>query len=71
MANEDVKRVSVNFSESAYDDLKKLADSQGLTVSEALRRAIALNKWFIETQKDSSILVEDRNGKVREILRLY
>lgn len=70
MANEDVKRVSVNFSGDAYDDLKKLANSQGLTVSEALRRAIALNKWFIETQKNGNILVEERNGKIYQILSL-
>jgi hypothetical protein len=69
MAQENIKRVSVNFSGDAYDELKKLADEQGLNISQALRRAIALNKWFIETQKEANILIE-RDGKIREIVSL-
>ncbi|HEV2581946.1 MAG TPA: hypothetical protein VGT44_13915 [Ktedonobacteraceae bacterium] len=69
MAQMDGEELTVNFSGGAYDELKKLADAQNLDMSEALRRAIALNKWVIETQKDAKILVE-RKGKIREIVSL-
>ncbi len=67
MAN--VHRVNVNFSDDAYEELSELAQRKGKTISDLLRDAIALERWFEETNREGSrVLVEKRDGKVREII---
>jgi hypothetical protein len=64
------RRLNVVFSESAYNTIKDLADQSGKTISDVVRDAIALQKWFIEVRrKGGRILVEER-GRVREILNI-
>jgi pyruvate/2-oxoglutarate dehydrogenase complex dihydrolipoamide acyltransferase (E2) component len=64
------RRLNVVFSESAYDDLKKLADQSSKTISDVVRDAIALQKWFNDVKRGGGrILVEER-GRVREILNI-
>lgn len=63
------RRLNVSFSPSAYATLEKLADDKGKSMSEVLRDAIALEKWFTETTREGGkILVEHRNGKIREVI---
>lgn len=63
------RRVNVKFAPSTYQALESLAQSAG-SISAALRDAIALAKWFQDvTQHDGHILVE-RDGQVREIIRI-
>jgi hypothetical protein len=65
----DVKRFSVNFSQSIYQVLEELAKIRGKSLSETLRDAIALFKWFEDTrQQGAKILVEYPDGKIREIV---
>jgi hypothetical protein len=67
MANQH--RINVNFSESAYNALEELAQAQDKSMSEVLRDAIALEKWFYETHEDGGrVLVEDKGGRSREII---
>lgn len=66
MAN--VHRVNVNFSEEAYDELTELAQRKGKTLSDLLRDAIALERWFDETKREGSRVLVERDGKVREIV---
>ena len=66
MAN--VHRVNVNFSEEAYGELTELAQRKGKTVSDLLRDAIALERWFDETRREGSRVLVERDGKVREIV---
>lgn len=62
-------RFNVNFSEGAYRDLSALAERKGKTMSEILRDAIALERWFDETRREGSkVLVEQTDGKVREVV---
>jgi len=64
------RRLNVVFSESAYNTLKDLANQSGKTISEVVRDAIALQKWFIDTRRAGGrILVEER-GRVREIINI-
>jgi pyruvate/2-oxoglutarate dehydrogenase complex dihydrolipoamide acyltransferase (E2) component len=64
------RRLNVVFSDSAYNTLKHLADDSGKTISDVVRDAIALQKWFNDTRSAGArILVEDR-GRVREILQI-
>jgi hypothetical protein len=62
-------RVNVYFSEQAYRTLERLANSSGKTMSEILREAIALKTWFDQERTEGNrILVERRNGEVREVI---
>jgi hypothetical protein len=67
MAN-NVHRVNVNFTESAYKELTALAERRGKTVSDVLRDAIALEHWFDETRREGSRVLVERDGNVREII---
>lgn len=62
-------RFNVNFSDGAYRDLSSLAESKGTTMSEVLRDAIALERWFDETRREGSrVLVEQPDGSIREVV---
>jgi len=62
-------RFNVNFSEGAYRDLNALAERRGKTMSEVLRDAIALERWFDQTRREGSkVLVEKPDGSMREVV---
>jgi hypothetical protein len=64
------RRLNVVFSEAAYDALKELADQSGKTISDVVRDAIALQRWFNDVRKGGDrVLVEER-GRVREIINI-
>jgi hypothetical protein len=64
------RRLNVVFSDSAYNTLRDLADRNDKTISDVVRDAIALQKWFNDTRRAGGrILVEER-GRVREILNI-
>jgi hypothetical protein len=65
----DSHRFNVNFSDAAYRDLNTLAERKGKTMSEVLRDAIALERWFDETRSvGSKVLVEQPDGRIREVV---
>jgi hypothetical protein len=61
-------KMSVNLSDDAAQTLKKLADKNGVTVTEQLRRSIATEVWR-ERVEDSrgKVLVEDASGQIRQV----
>lgn len=61
-------RVNVNFSESAYQTLENLAERKGKSMSEVLRDAIALEKWFQDTNDDGGRVVVEQDGRAREVI---
>jgi hypothetical protein len=62
-------RFNVNFSEGAYRDLNTLAQRKGKSMSEVLRDAIALERWFDETRREGNkVLVEQPDGRIREVV---
>ena len=63
-----VHRVNVNFSESAYEALDELARRRGKTMSEILRDAISLEKWFEDTRDEGGRILVERDGEAREII---
>jgi len=64
------RRLNVVFAEPAYNTLKEMAEQSGKTISEIVRDAIALQKWFTDTRRGGGrILVEER-GRVREIMNV-
>jgi hypothetical protein len=64
-----VHRLSVSFSDPIYVALEQLAAEKGVSMSDVLRDAIALEKWFTETQKQGGRILLERDGQVRELVR--
>jgi predicted DNA-binding protein len=64
------QRVNVNFSDDTYEVLKQIAAKKGKTMSEVLRDAIALEEWVTEELTGGSRLLIERDGEVREVVRL-
>ncbi len=62
------KRVNVNFSQGAYDDLETIADQRGKSKAEVLRDAIALERLFHDTKREGGRLLIERDGEIREII---
>ncbi len=63
-----MRRVNVNFSSSAYEALARLAERKGVSMSEALRQAIALDDYLTGAQGDGARLLLERNGQVSELV---
>jgi hypothetical protein len=65
----EARRFNVNFSEGAYNDVVRLAALKGKTMSEVLRDAIALERWFQDTlDAGCKVLVETPEGRIREVV---
>lgn len=64
------RRVNVYFSDDAYEVLAEIAHRRGKSVSDVIRDAIALEKWYEDTKEEGGrVLVELGDGRVREIVR--
>lgn len=63
------KRIAANLAPSTYAALQELANAKGQSMADALRDAIALSKWFRDTQASGDILVE-KDGKIQRVLKL-
>ena len=70
MSSRGVKRVSADFSQDTYDALKQLANERNDgSMADALRDAIALSRWFQQTQAEGGKILVEQNGKMREVLK--
>ncbi|MDA8397959.1 MAG: hypothetical protein M0Z29_08955 [Actinomycetota bacterium] len=62
-------KMSVNLSEDAARTLKDLADQNGVTITEELRRSISIDLWRKEVENAAGkILVEYPDGRIREVV---
>lgn len=65
----DVVRLSVNLNEETADALRQLAADKGITITEVMRRAIAVTKFLYDEQdKGKTIQVVSRKGKIRNVV---
>lgn len=63
------KRMSVTLSQDEAEMLEWLAQDQGITQKEALRRAIATEAYFYKERKaGSKILFHTSDRQVREVI---
>ena len=63
------RRINMNLSKKAYEELEKLAESKGTTLSEIIRDALALEVWIEATKEEGGrILVERKGEKAREVV---
>jgi hypothetical protein len=59
-----------DFSQSTYDALKHIADESHQSMAEAIRDAIALAKWFQDTQAQGCKILVEWHGEIREVLKI-
>ena len=58
-------RLTIDLSDDVAESLKNLADKNGISVTEQVRRAIATEMWIGEQQ---NVLVTDENGNVKRVV---
>ena len=67
-ANAPVK-LSVNLSREVVEALKDIAQEQGTTVTEALRKAISTEKFLRDAAKEGAkVLIEDKDKSVKQLV---
>ena len=64
------KRITATLASSTYAALQELANAKGESLADALRDAIALSKWFKDTQDRGADILVEENGKTRRVLKL-
>ncbi len=64
------KKVTINLPEEQVEFLKRIAKRNHITFTEAVRRAITSEKFFVEQEDNGrKILVEEKGHRLREIVR--
>ena len=63
-------RLSVNITAETREALEKLAAAKSVTMTEALRRAIMQAAYLQEKTANGSLILEESNGKLRELVFL-
>jgi predicted CopG family antitoxin len=64
-----VNRVNVDFSDEAYSELRRLADTQHKSISDVVRDALSLERWVEEEESKGSRILVERDGVLRELIR--
>jgi hypothetical protein len=65
----NTKRMSISLSGDTVELLEFLADRQGISQTEAIRRAIATDVYFLKERLDGSkVLIQKPDKEVREVL---
>ncbi len=63
------KRLSISLSDDAANLLEFLAQTQGITQNEALRRAIATEAYLLqERMQGTKVLLQKPDKEIREVL---
>lgn len=66
LAQQQLVRLNVNMNEQTAKDLKELADRDGLSFTETIRRAIAIYKYIRDEVRQGRIIqTMDQDGKNR------
>ncbi|GAB1516803.1 ribbon-helix-helix protein, CopG family [Actinophytocola sp. KF-1] len=69
-SSKSTTKLTVNLSQEVVDILRDLADREGTTMTEVLRRAIAVQKYLADEQDEGkNILIEDpEKNTVRQLV---
>jgi hypothetical protein len=64
-------KMTVNVLKDDLEELQKLAEKNGTTVTEELRKALALTRLANEVEGDGGkVLLEDKKGNLRQLVKL-
>lgn len=63
------KRVNVNLDPKTLQSLQWIAQKRGISMTEAIKRAIDLENFVLgEGEEGSRFLIERKDGQLREVL---
>jgi predicted DNA binding CopG/RHH family protein len=69
MAISGTEKITVRLTEAQIEKLKKLANSQGITATAALQRAIETENYIRdEIEQGSKILVQHKNKEIHQLV---
>lgn len=69
MSGSGTVKISANLSVQVVEALKSIAKDRGISMTEALRRAIGTEKFLLDADKEGSkILIEDKDHRMRQII---
>jgi predicted transcriptional regulator len=64
------KKVTVNLPDDQVAFLQQLAEKEHITFTDALRRAINSEKFFVQQESSGrKVLVEEQDKRIREVVR--
>jgi predicted transcriptional regulator len=66
LAESRYKKLTINVSPEVHEELQRLADARGITITELIKRAVALEKFVWEHREGELLLKE--GDRVREIV---
>lgn len=64
---QNLVRLSVNLSPTVFGELKDYADRKGVSVTEAVRRAVSVLKYVDDAQDRGASLNIEENGHLKEV----
>lgn len=64
-------RINALLSSEVFDDLQRIAAEKNVTLTQIIKHAISLEKWFFEAQKSGSRLVVERDDDLFEVVIHY
>lgn len=65
----DLQKVSLNLPSDTLDNIRRIAKHQNLTMTDAIRRAIATESYVEdETNNGGTILVKKPDGTYKEVV---
>jgi len=64
----DVVKVSFNLPAEELQGLRELAEKRHVSVTQALRQAIATERFLASQPEGSKVLIEEPDGRMREVV---
>lgn len=68
--DQDEKQVVVTFSTKQLDDLKRVAEMQGISVAAALRQALDLSTFLVNAKAERNTKILIKRGNALQELEL-
>jgi uncharacterized protein (DUF1778 family) len=62
-------RININLTEDAFLALQTMAAQKGVSTTEFVRNAIALEKWLFELQSTRGRLLVEQDERMFEVVR--
>lgn len=60
------KKLTINVAPDVHEELRRLAEAQGITITDLIKRAVALHK-FVWEHRDGELLIK-QGGTVKQVL---
>ena len=62
----EYKKLTINLAPELHEDLQRMAEARGITITELIRRAVALDK-FVWEHRNAELLLKD-GDEIRQIV---